>query len=101
MPNITWKEVLQELILCLETIKNEEDIDHGMVSLLRHLHHATQNCANLNKTDQNFLDFSNKYLFFDDDNDEHLAIPVYSCIKPYMGTEFILNTLLSLGRFST
>ena len=39
---------LHELILWLETIENEEDIDHGMVSLFRHLHHIIQNCANLN-----------------------------------------------------
>ena len=37
------KKVLNELILWLETIENEEDIDHGMVSLFHHLHHVTQN----------------------------------------------------------
>ena len=95
------KKSLHELILWLETIENEEDIDRGMVSLFLHLHHVTQNYANINNTDQNFLDFSNKHLFYDDDNNEHLPIPVYSGIKPSMGPEFILNTLLSLGRFST
>ena len=72
-----------------------------MVSLFRHLHNVTQNCANINNTDQNFLDFSNKYLFYDHDNDDHLPIPVYSGIKPSMGTEFILGALLSFGIFST
>ena len=48
------KNLLNELILWLETIENEEDVDHGMVSLFRHLHNVTQNCANLNNTDQNF-----------------------------------------------
>ena len=95
------KKALHELILWLETIQNEEDIDHGMVSLFRHLHHVTQNCANLNNTDQMFLDFSKNHLFYDDYDDEHLPIPVYSGIRHSMGTKFILNALLSLGRFST
>ena len=72
-----------------------------MVSLFRHLHNITKNCANLNNTDQNFPDFSNKHLFYDDEDDNNLTIPVYSGIKPSMGPEFILNTLLSLLIFST
>ena len=72
-----------------------------MVSLFRHLHHVTQNCANINNTDHIFLDISNRHIFYNDDDDEHLPIPVYSGIKPSMGTEFILNKLLSLRRFST
>ena len=71
-----------------------------MVSLFCHLHNVTQNCANPNNTDQNFLDFSNKHLFYDDEDDNNLTIPVYSGIKPSMGPEFILNTLLSMGIFS-
>ena len=65
--------------------ENEEDIYHGMVSLFLHLHHVTQNCANINNTDQNFPDFTNKHLFYDNSRDEHLLIPVYSGIKPSMG----------------
>ena len=72
-----------------------------MVSLFRHLHHVAQNCANLNNTDQILPDFVNKHIFYNDDNDEHLPIPVYSGIKPSMAPKFILNTLLSLGIFST
>ena len=72
-----------------------------MVSLFCHCHHVTQYCANLNNADQIFPDFSNKHLFYDDDDNEHLPIPVYSGIKTSMGPEFILNTLLSLGIFST
>ena len=55
-----------------------------MVSLFRHLHHVTQNCANLNNTDQTFPDFANKHIFYDDDDNEKLPIPVYSGIKPSM-----------------
>ena len=46
------KKALHELILWIEKIENEEDIDHGMVSLFHHLHHDTKNCANLNNNDQ-------------------------------------------------
>ena len=81
------KKALNELTLWLEKIENKEDIDHGMVSLFCHLHHVTQNFANINNnTDQNFLDFANKHLFYDDKDDEHLTIPVYSGIKPSMGS---------------
>ena len=38
---------------------------------------------------------------YDDEDDEHLTIPLYSDIELSMGIEFILNTLLSLGRIST
>ena len=79
------KKALYELILWLETIENEEDIDRLIVSLFCHLHLVTNNCANLNNTDQNFLDFANKHLFYDDDDDEHLPILLYSGIKPSMG----------------
>ena len=72
-----------------------------MVPIFRHLYHVTHNCANLIYTDPIFLGFSNKHLFYDDEDDEHLPIPVYSGIKPSMGPKFILNTLLSLGIFST
>ena len=79
------KKASHELILWLETIENEEYIDHGMVLLFCYLHHVTQNCANLKNTNQNFLDFTNKHIFYNDDNDEHSPILVYSGIKPSMG----------------
>ena len=87
--------------MCIKTIENEEDIDHEMVSLFFHLHYATQKCTNLNNNDQIFPNFANKHIFYDNDDNEHLTTPVYSGIKPYMGTEFILDTLLPLGIFST
>ena len=57
------KKALRELILWLEMIENEEDIDHGIVSLFLHLHHVAQNFANINNTDQTFLDLEKKYIF--------------------------------------
>ena len=56
-----------------------------MISFFRHLHHVTQNYADLNNTDQNLLGFSNKHIFYDNDNNDHLPNPVYSGIKPFMG----------------
>ena len=41
--------------------------------------------ANLNNTDQIFLGFANKHLFYDKNDDDHLPIPVHSGIKPSMG----------------
>ena len=84
-------KALHEPILWLETVENEEDIDHKMVLLFRHLHHVTPNCANLNNNYQIFLDFVNKHIYYDDEKNEHLNVPVYSGIKPSMGQEFILN----------
>ena len=79
------KKALNELVLWLETIENEEDIYHRMVSLFFHLYHVTQSFENLNNTEQIFLDFASKHLFYENDDDEHLPIPVYSGIKPSMG----------------
>ena len=49
------KKALHELMLWLETIENEEDIDHEIVLLFHYLHHVTQNCANLTNTEKLFL----------------------------------------------
>ena len=81
-------------------MENEEDIDHGMVSLFSQLHRVTQNCANINNTDQISPDFVNMHLFYNNDDYEHLPIPLYSGIKPSIAPAFILNTLLSLGKVS-
>ena len=47
----------------LETIENEEDIDHGMILLFHYLHHVTQNCAKLNNTDKNLPYFQTSIYF--------------------------------------
>ena len=41
------------------------------------------------------------HLVYDDLLEQHLPIPVYSYIRPDMGTKFLLHILLSLGRFIT
>ena len=57
------KKSLHQLIFWLETIENEEDIGHGMVSLFCHLHHVTQNCTNINNTNKMFLYFQTSIYF--------------------------------------
>ena len=57
------KKALHELILWIKMIENEKDIDHVMVSLFYHLHNVTQNCANINNNDKNFLDLSTSIYF--------------------------------------
>ena len=41
------------------------------------------------------------HFVYNDESELHLPIPVYSYIRPDMGTQFILYVLLSLDRFST
>ena len=41
------------------------------------------------------------HFIHNDDSCMHLPIPVYSYIRPNMGTQFLLHILLSLGHFST
>ena len=54
----------------------------------------------MTSVDQRLLCFVNKFLLFENE-DRHLPIPVYSYIKPTMGTRFILHILLSMGHFET
>ena len=46
------------------------------------------------------LQFMNKNLIHSD-RERHLPIPVFSYIKPHMGTRFILHIMLSMGNFDT
>ena len=43
----------------------------------------------------------NDFWIDEDTNNIHLPIPVFSYIKPTMGTQFLLHLLLSMGHFST
>ena len=46
------------------------------------------------------VDFILKCFRHEDDDIEHLPVPVYSYIKPTMGPQFILHILLSMGHSS-
>ena len=50
--------------------------------------------------DRSLYAFMNKHLIHVD-NEPHLPIPVYSYIKPHMGTRFLLHIMLSMGKFDT
>ena len=54
----------------------------------------------LNNDEKQILEFITKNIIYDDEL-KHLIIPVFSYIKPTMGTRFILHILLSLGHFET
>ena len=55
----------------------------------------------LSEEGKEFLEFAESHLLFDDAHQEHLPIPVFSYIRPTMGTQFLLQLLLSLGRYVT
>ena len=57
--------------------------------------------STLSAFNNEFLIHAKKNLIYDDDHEDHLPIPVFSYIRPTMGTQFILHLLLSLGSFST
>lgn len=42
-----------------------------------------------------------KNLVYDDEEEDHLPIPIFSHVKPTTGIPFIMHILLSLGRFET
>ena len=58
----------------------------------------------MDRDSENFdddMEFIYKYIIDNDNETEHLPIPVYSFIKPIVGTLFILHLLLSMGNIST
>ena len=72
-----------------------------MVDLFNEINELSMNDRELNVTDdEQFLRHIHNALMFEDEI-EHLPIPVYSYIKPTMGTQFILHLLISMGNFST
>ena len=55
----------------------------------------------MNEDDIEFQEFADSHLLYNDASEEHLPIPVFSYVRPTMGTQFILHILLSVGRYST
>ena len=55
----------------------------------------------LSEDDIEFQEFADSHLLYNDASEEHLPIPVFSYVRPTMGTQFILHILLSVGRYST
>ena len=76
-----------------EFIVNDNDFDdnHGKVDMYNLFYH-------INNIFHSNADNLPKNLIINDDKDLHLPIPIFSYIRPDMGTQFIF---LSLGQFST
>ena len=72
-----------------------------MINLFNEIHSHYEDRNVTAVVDEAFGIHLEKDLIYYDPNLDHLPIPVYSYIKPTMGTQFILHLLLSMGHFST
>ena len=102
-----WIDGMQRLVLLRKTAINklidyienkmthhDKEADHIkiMIDLFKNIHH------NYIHNPESLIE---NIWVQDDIEEEHLPIPVYSYIKPTMGTHFILHLLLSMGHFDT
>ena len=55
----------------------------------------------INSVEHHFWHHVHNSLLHDDDEKDHLPIPVMSYIAPTMNTSFLLHIVLSMGRFET
>ena len=74
-----------------------------MYNWIKEIHRLSliDSAEDVNDNDKERWDFVRKNLIFNDEKEKHLLIPVFSYVKPTMGTRFILHVLLSLGYFET
>ena len=70
------------------------DVTNGKSEIVA-VFHAIYNSVQNNADNENFY----SRFIYNDDIEEHLPVPVYSYIRPTMGTHFILHIMLSLGRY--
>ena len=95
------KEYIAELDLPI--VFDDEDPLHNIAGLFEHMFRifeAKEESQQLSIVDERlYLFMSNELIYFDDE--KHLPIPVYSYIKPTMGSRFILHIMLSMGRYDT
>ena len=71
-----------------------------MIGIFNNIYHHYIDGSSANLTVEMVAHIENN-LVYNDDHEDHLPIPVFSYIRPTMGTQFILHLLLSLGHFST
>lgn len=96
-------KALKEIEKWCEKIINDDNIDMEddnepktiMINLFRRIIRVN----NGEESDEEFCDHVKKNLLHDENM--HLPIPVFSCINPTMGSQFIYHIMLSMGRFST
>ena len=105
------KKALSEINSWFEKTSQEEYDDHMllMVELFKRVHATVQSVDNDDRTTaedsteehQDFCRHVFTNLLHDDDNKDHLPIPVFSYITPTMTTSFVLHIMLSMGCFDT
>ena len=97
------KKYISELNL-VPTERDSNNPLHIMVSFFEKMFRLFDENVSLidamSEHDCSFYAFMNKHLIHVD-NEPHLPIPVYSYIKPHMGTRFLLHIMLSMGKFDT
>ena len=64
------------------------------------IYELKENGSEMTDTDKIKFRFMESSLIYDD-SERHLPIPVFSFIKPHMGTRFLLHIMLSMGKFDT
>ena len=75
-----------------------------MSSLFRRIIRVLRSESNneeINDSDSIFLYHAKSNLIDEDEDQDHLPVPVYSYIKPTMGVQFLLHVMLSMGRLSS
>ena len=82
-----------------------EERSHAITAMSTIFHEIQLVCENrrenLDEAQIIFLIHVETNLMVDNDDEDHLPVPVFSYIKPTMGVQFLLHILLSMGRFAT
>ena len=98
---------IHELMVYLREIeipKSNRHASHIMFNVFEKIERlnkvAMSNGDFMNQRDHDDWNFISSEIIYDDKKMK-LPIPVYSYIKPHMGTNFLLHILLSLGHFET
>ena len=110
--NLVRIKALPEIMEYIDSIDNGQvdslPLTIGMASMVA-LFKKIDHCIKVEESDENeldeeegqFYDFAMEHLIHQDEDDNHLPVPVYSYLKPALGVQFIHHILISLGRFST
>ena len=94
---VKGKKAMQQIMIWLHDIiqyDNDFNEDNGKSDIYQFFQFISDV---INSNTGNLLN----HFVYNDETDLHLPIPVYSYIRPDMGTQFILHIFLSLCRFST
>ena len=99
------KKALPHVMLWCESLEESLDIDDDecdhileMIDLFKTINAVVHEDL---EVEDDLRELIFEELIYDDDEKEHLPIPVYSYIAPTMTTSFIIHFLLSEGEFET